>query len=71
MNQPETRAAPTAPAWGAFDTPNVAYVKAVVVDGQPMYAIHGGDGSALAMAPTRELAVAAIRQNGMDPVDAH
>lgn len=71
MNQTNTALTPTAPGPGAFDTPNVAYVKAVVVDAQPMYAIHGGDGSALAMAPTRDLALAAIRQNGMEPVDAH
>jgi hypothetical protein len=71
LNQPNTGLKPREVAPHAFETPNVAYIKAVVVDGQPMYAIHGGDGSPLAVAPTRELALAAVRQNGMDPVDAH
>lgn len=49
----------------------VAYVVPVEHDGWFFYSIHGEDGLPLAVAPSRGLAFAAIRQFGMQPVDAH
>jgi hypothetical protein len=54
---------------------DVAYVKpAVVADGeatQNVFEIHTADGTVVGAAATRELAFAAIRQNGLEAVSAH
>ena len=50
----------------------IAYVRpATTEDGRTVYAVHAPDGTALANAPTRALALALIVQNGMDPVNVH
>ena len=54
-----------------FGTPNAAYVRPVVQDGQPAYAIYSADGTQLAAAPSRALAFTLIRQNDLEPYDAH
>ena len=51
--------------------PDVAYVLPVEEDGWIYYTIHDEDGLPIAVAPSRDLAFAAIRQHGMEPVDAH
>ena len=43
----------------------IAYVKQVVMNGIPAFAIHAADGSPMAVAGDQELAVAAIRQHEM------
>lgn len=43
----------------------IAYVKQVVMNGVPAFAIHAADGSPMAVAGDQELAVAAIRQHEM------
>ena len=52
-----------------------AYVKAAAVtDGEgthTVYEIHTADGTEVGSAPTRELAFAAVLQNGLQPVSAH
>jgi hypothetical protein len=58
-------------ALAAMGAPNTAYVKPVVQDGRTVYSIHGNDGTPLAVADTRALAFAAVRQHEMEPVDAH
>ena len=50
---------------------NVAYVKPVMVDGVLAFAIHAADGTELALAPTREHALALIRKNDLEPVSVH
>ncbi len=54
---------------------DLAYVKpAVVTEGeatQLVFEIHTADGTPVGAAATRELAFAAIRQNGLEPVSAH
>lgn len=51
---------------------DVAYVKQVKADdGTAAWAIHAANGEALAMAASRELALASIIQNEMEPVSAH
>jgi hypothetical protein len=49
----------------------IAYVKPVVVDGVQGFAIHAADGTAMAVAGDRDVALAAIRQHEMFPVSVH
>jgi hypothetical protein len=49
----------------------LAYVKPVLMDGTPAYAIHSADGTPMAVAPELDLALAAIRQHEMIPVSLH
>jgi len=54
---------------------DVAYIKPnSVTDGestQLVFEIHTADGMAVGVAPSRELAFAAVRQNGMEPLSIH
>jgi hypothetical protein len=54
-----------------FGTPNAAYVRPAIQDGQPVYAIYSADGTQLAAAPSRALAFTLIRQNDLEAYDAH
>jgi len=49
----------------------VAYIKAVVVDGRALYAVHAADGREIAMMASREVAQVAVRQNDLEPVSVH
>lgn len=55
-------------AWGIED---VAYVRKVTIDGKAAWAICAADGSGIGVAPDRELAFAAARQNDLEPVSVH
>ncbi len=46
----------------------IAYIKPVIVEGSPAFAIHGADGAPLAVTPNREIALAAIAQHEMVPI---
>ena len=48
-----------------------AYVKPVVVNGAHAYAIHAANGEHLAVVPNRDLALATVRQNELEPVSVH
>jgi hypothetical protein len=50
---------------------DVAYFRRVVVDGQPGFAVHAANGNRLGIAPTREIALAYIRQQELEPVGLH
>ncbi len=54
---------------------DLAYVKpAAVADGEgthTVYEIHTADGTEVGSAPTRDLAFAAVLQNGLQPVSTH
>ena len=50
---------------------NVAYVKPALAEGTPGYAIHAADGTQMGWAANREVAFAAIIQNGLEPVSVH
>jgi len=60
-----------APAGLAEMTEGQAYVVPIEDEDGVIYAIADAQGRPLAMAPTRALAFAAIRQHGYEPVDAH
>ncbi len=49
----------------------MAYVKPVFLNGATMFAIHGADGSPMALAEDRNLALAAIVQHEMIPALVH
>ncbi len=50
---------------------NLAYLKALTLDGTPGIGIFAADGTQLAFAPTRALAVAAVREHDLHPVSVH
>ena len=54
--------------WGVED---VAYIRKIEIDGKPEWAICGADGSGIAIAPNRDLAFAAARQNDLEPLSVH
>lgn len=72
-----TSSAPTRPVvmseadftnWGL---PAIAYVKRVNVNDVVAWSIYAADGSHMGIAPTRDLAFAAVRQNELEPVSVH
>lgn len=50
---------------------DVAYVKGVVVDGTPTYAIFAADGTQMALIADRDVAFAVVRQNDLEPLSVH
>jgi hypothetical protein len=54
--------------WLDFGLNDLAYLRPTVVDGQPVFAIHAADGSQLALATSRDVGVAAMRQHDLEPV---
>ena len=54
--------------WGVED---VAYVREAKVDGNLTWAIFAADGSAIGVAPDRDMAFAAARQNDLEPLSVH
>jgi hypothetical protein len=55
----------------ALGMPSVAYVKPVMLDGERGYAIHSADGTRMAVAADRALAIAAVLENEMLPTWVH
>lgn len=55
-------------AWGL---PELAFVKRVLVNDQPGWSIHSADGTAIGIAPSREIAFAAIIQHELEPLSVH
>lgn len=54
--------------WGIND---VAYVKSATINGQSGFTIHAADGTTVALATDKELAIAAVIQNDLQPVSLH
>jgi len=57
--------------WARYGAQRIAYVRPVVVNGQPAIAIHAADGTPIGAAPSLDLATAAIVQHGMGPALVH
>jgi hypothetical protein len=57
--------------FAAFGSEEIAYVKPIEVDDEIRFAVHAADGTALTVAPSREVAFAVVRQNEMEPVSVH
>ena len=47
---------------------NMAYLRAVTLEGTAGFGIFAADGTQLAFAPSRALAVAAVREHDLEPV---
>jgi hypothetical protein len=80
INRPEDQAASavimdirhiTAAQLAQLGMQQVAYVKQVVVNGNQGFAIHAADGTPMAVAGNREVAIAAIMQHEMVPAQVH
>jgi len=52
----------------ALGLQGVAYIKPVVIDEATAYAVFAADGTEIGALPTREAALAAVRENGLEPV---
>jgi hypothetical protein len=46
----------------------VAYVRPAVVNGADVFTIHAADGTQIGIAPTRDIAFAAVKQHELEPV---
>ena len=51
--------------------PALAFIKQVHEEGSIAWAIHGADGTRIGLAPSRELAFAAVKQHDLEPVSVH
>lgn len=58
-------------AFASLGVQDLAYIKPVTRDGKTMIAVHAADGTELAVAESREVAIAFIRQNDLEAVSAH
>lgn len=57
--------------FATFGIEQLAYIKPVVIEGTPAYAVHGADGRPLAAVSDRDVAFALVRQNDLEPVSVH
>lgn len=57
--------------FATFGVEQLAYIKPVVIEGTPAYAVHGADGRPLAAVGDRDVAFALVRQNDLEPVSVH
>jgi len=55
----------------ALGVQDVAFVKQITVNDEIAYAVHAADGTQMALMTDREVAFAAIRQHGLEPVSVH
>lgn len=55
----------------ALGVSHIAYVKPVVINGVAGFAIHAADGTPMAVAGDRNVAIAAIMQHEMHPLSVH
>jgi hypothetical protein len=54
-----------------FGMQDLAYIKAVMVDGASGYAVHAADGTQIALLPDRDVAFATVRQHDLEPLSVH
>jgi hypothetical protein len=54
-----------------FGMSDFAYVKRVIVDDEPVFAVHAADGTPMAVLRDRETAVAALLQHELEAVSVH
>ena len=59
-------------AFAAFGVNALAYIKPVTTtDGRSGYAVFAADGTQLSAIASRDVALAAVRQNDMEPLSVH
>ena len=57
--------------WAMFGVADLAFVKPIIEDGEPRYAIYAADGTRMAVVPDRDLAFMVVRQNNLEPASVH
>lgn len=57
--------------FAALGADQIAYVKRIVAEGDLHFEIHAADGTTVAMANSVDVAFAAVRQNGLEPLSVH
>ena len=55
----------------ALGLQGVAYIKPVVIDDAAAFAVFAADGTQIGALPTRDAALAAMRENDLEPVSLH
>ena len=55
----------------ALGVQDVAFVKQITVNDEIAYAVHAADGTQMALVNNRDVAFAAVRQHGLEPVSVH
>lgn len=54
-----------------FGMQDLAYIKSVMVDGTPGYAVCAADGTQIAVLSDRDVAFATVRQHDLEPLSVH
>ena len=49
----------------------LAYIKPTLVNGVTGFSIHAADGTQIGMAPSRDIAFAAVKQHELEPMSLH
>jgi hypothetical protein len=57
--------------FAAMGMQQVAYIRPTVVNGVVAFTIHAADGTQIGMAPSRDVAFAAVVQHELEPVSLH
>ena len=57
--------------FAVFGNGRIAYIRPVSVKGEEAFAVHSADGLTLAVITDRDLAVAVVRQNALEPLSLH
>ena len=55
----------------ALGVNDVAYVKKAIRDSREVFVIHSADGTEITIMADHDVAFAAVRQNGMEPLSVH
>lgn len=71
MMRPEELKQLTPEAMALLGAPDLAYIKPLVWQGHPVYAICAADGTQVTIVSTREMAFIVARQHDLDPVSVH
>ena len=61
----------TSRGFASLGLEHVAYVKPIVENARPTYAIHAADGTCLTVVADRLVAIAMIRQHDLEPASLH
>lgn len=61
----------TVPEFSQLGVGHLAYIRPVLVNSMPAFAIFSAAGQQLAVVPTRDAAIGIVRQNDMEPASLH
>ncbi len=71
MTRVENADRPSPAALASFGAPNLAYIKAVEMDGETGFGIYSAEGRLLAVTVDRDAAFLTARHNDLEPVSVH